>query len=344
MTTRGICVDAEGATLGPDCVLVRRTPGGFRAIRRDDASTVQKCLLDGDHDHDWLFHRCQSIADLLDKGELALAQIYGLHIPIGDLDDLQLKQLARVYFAKAGYNPDEPRIPKGDHGGGEWTTGDAIDAAPSSNVAPSAVPLRALDVESADTDGSPPMEFRIVSPDTDTAPQEAAPESNSSSETTAGVSPTRGTNPASTVGEREAASHHSPGNSGSAADYHGDAINPDYSIENLLFLLGTGGSSWALRRALAAIGVFRPTGFVTHHIVAQRALIADPARKVLERLGINVDGAVNGVFLPAAQHRRLHSIPYYTAINKALADAKTKAEAEDILRSIIRQLEEGSFP
>lgn len=113
--------------LGPDSVLVRRTPKGFRGIERDDATTVQKCLVGAHDDPDWLFDRCRHIAELLDNGELALAQIYGLHIPVGDLDDLQLKRLARVSFAKAGFNPGEPRIPKGDHGGGEWTTGDGPD-------------------------------------------------------------------------------------------------------------------------------------------------------------------------------------------------------------------------
>src|SRR5580693_564536 len=84
---RGICVDAEGAMRGPDCVLVRRTPGGFRAIDRAAASTLQKCLLDTDRDDDWLFQQCRHIAEALDKGEIALAQIYGLRIPISDLDD-----------------------------------------------------------------------------------------------------------------------------------------------------------------------------------------------------------------------------------------------------------------
>jgi hypothetical protein len=125
---RGICVDAEGAMLGPGCVLVRRTPSGFRGIERDAVSTIQKCVLDADHDHDWLFRQCRRIADALNNGDLALAQIYGLRIPIGDLDGPQLKRLAAISgLRKVGFNPDEPRIPKGDHGGGEWTDGGSGD-------------------------------------------------------------------------------------------------------------------------------------------------------------------------------------------------------------------------
>jgi hypothetical protein len=120
---RGICVDADGAMLGPDCVLVRRTRRGFRSIERDAASTLQKCVLDADHDQDWLFYQCGRIADALNNGEPALAQIYGLRIPIGDLEEWQLRRIARVGPAKAGFNPDEPRVPKGDSHGGEWTDG-----------------------------------------------------------------------------------------------------------------------------------------------------------------------------------------------------------------------------
>jgi hypothetical protein len=121
----GICVDAEGAMLGPDCVLVRRTSRGFRGLDREVALRLQKLLMGADRDRDWVFRRCQSIADALERGEVALAQIHGLRIPIAELDDWQLKRIALVAFARAGFNPDEPRIPKGDPNGGEWTSGNS---------------------------------------------------------------------------------------------------------------------------------------------------------------------------------------------------------------------------
>ncbi len=122
---RGICVDIEGAMLGPDCVLVGRTRHGFRALERGQASTLQKCVLHTAPDDDWLFRQCERISDALNKGEVALAQIYGLHIPVANLDDRTLRRLALTNVRKAGFNPDEPRIPKGEPHGGEWTTGDA---------------------------------------------------------------------------------------------------------------------------------------------------------------------------------------------------------------------------
>jgi hypothetical protein len=126
-----------------------------------------------------------------------------------------------------------------------------------------------------------------------------------------------------------------------------DAINPDYTIENLLLLLGTGGlgrAGRALIRALIRLGFPRSASDDAHHIVAQNARRADPARKILERLRIGIDDPANGVFLPRIRHKHLHSGAYYAAIEKALAGATTKSEAEEILRSIARRLAEGTFP
>jgi hypothetical protein len=115
---KGVCVDVQGAMLGPDCVLVSRTPTGYRPLSRDEAAVVQKCILRSDRDRDWLYGQCQRIANALSKGEVALAQIYALRIPVEEGD---------AAIAKAGYNPDEPRVPKGEPDGGEWTTGSVED-------------------------------------------------------------------------------------------------------------------------------------------------------------------------------------------------------------------------
>jgi hypothetical protein len=117
---RGICVDAEGATLGPDYTLVHRMPNSYWALDRRDAAALQKCVFGDERDADWLFRQCRHIADALNKGELALAQIHGLHLPVGELDGHLLKRIALI---KVDFNPDEPRVPQGDPHGGEWTTG-----------------------------------------------------------------------------------------------------------------------------------------------------------------------------------------------------------------------------
>jgi len=42
--SRGVVVDAEGAMLGPDCVLVRRAAAGYRCVRPEEAAAIQKML------------------------------------------------------------------------------------------------------------------------------------------------------------------------------------------------------------------------------------------------------------------------------------------------------------
>lgn len=129
-----------------------------------------------------------------------------------------------------------------------------------------------------------------------------------------------------------------------------DAINPDYSIENLLFGIGGGGgfvlsnASRALARTLAITGFRRAVGFEAHHIVPVRALPAAPARAALERFGININDAVNGVFLSEEQHSGLHTVKYYVSLNRALGGASTKAEAEQALQAIAEALKNGTFP
>src|SRR5712691_3263940 len=73
----GVVVDADGAMLGPDCVLVRRTPGGFRCLAPGEARALQAAMLGPGPDPDWLFEPSRRIAQALAAGETALAQIYG---------------------------------------------------------------------------------------------------------------------------------------------------------------------------------------------------------------------------------------------------------------------------
>jgi hypothetical protein len=133
----GITVDRDGAMLGPDCVLVRRTVQGYRCVGSGEAAALQEFLFAGGVEPDWLFGQCRRIAKALDGQEIALAQILGLRIPIEDLDSRQLSRLARAApFVKANFNPGQPRVPAGEPGGGEWTTGGGADE-------PTTVPPRA---------------------------------------------------------------------------------------------------------------------------------------------------------------------------------------------------------
>jgi hypothetical protein len=173
---RGVCVDAEGAMLGPDCILVRRTPHGFRALERGHAAALQRCVFDLARDDDWLFRQTQRVTDALDRGEIALAQIYGLYIPVSDLDDRQLKRIATISaLCKASYDPDEPRLPQGDPHGGEWTTGDpsTVGTSPdASDLSDSVTP--------ATTDGPATPGLYAMTTDDGSSPAPAANADNNS--------------------------------------------------------------------------------------------------------------------------------------------------------------------
>lgn len=89
-----------------------------------------------------------------------------------------------------------------------------------------------------------------------------------------------------------------------------------------------------------------------HHIVAGMAEAAAPARNVLEKFGIGINDAENGVFLPgpsvlnpmgAAFHRPLHSGAYYRTVNDILDYATTRQEAIDALNGIKQMLLTNKF-
>ncbi len=111
-------------------------------------------------------------------------------------------------------------------------------------------------------------------------------------------------------------------------------------------------SSRVLGRAMQKAGVPRPKGHAAHHVVAKKATAAQPARDVLERLGVGLDDAANGVFLPtsstpasgAANHLNLHTAGYYDAVNDALGGAQTQAQVLGILTDIAKKLQSGGFP
>ncbi|KXG08411.1 tRNA(Glu)-specific nuclease WapA [Anoxybacillus sp. P3H1B] len=52
-----------------------------------------------------------------------------------------------------------------------------------------------------------------------------------------------------------------------------------------------------------------------HHIVAQKAGKAEPARRILEKVGIGVNDKENLVRIKTGLHRRLHTTKYYQAVN-----------------------------
>lgn len=113
-------------------------------------------------------------------------------------------------------------------------------------------------------------------------------------------------------------------------------------------------SSERLDRNMRAAGMKRPPGTAAHHIVAGKAKLAKIAQEKLKRLGIGINDANNGVYLPCdsktpcddsgAIHSKLHTNQYYAAVNQLLEQASTPQQAIARLQWIAGELRGGRFP
>jgi len=110
-------------------------------------------------------------------------------------------------------------------------------------------------------------------------------------------------------------------------------------------------SSRTLRNNMIKVGKEVPDfKNAAHHIIAGGSKEAEDARKILEKFGISINDASNGVFLPtvkgvsdAAYHPSLHTDKYYNLVNALLGRAQTKEDAIKILDIIGQGLTDGSF-
>lgn len=87
-----------------------------------------------------------------------------------------------------------------------------------------------------------------------------------------------------------------------------------------------------------------------HHIVAGNSKKAEQAREILQKYGVDVNAADNGVFLPtnkgisnSAYHPSLHTDSYYRKVTEQLSQATSKQDVQDILADIAEQLKMGKF-
>ena len=108
-----------------------------------------------------------------------------------------------------------------------------------------------------------------------------------------------------------------------------------------------------LKAAMEEAGIQTPNyPYAAHHIVAGDAKRAQESREKLIELGIGINDAVNGVYLPtdkntltmATYHPSLHTNVYYDTVNERLRDATTYNEGVNALNKIRNELLNGTFP
>jgi hypothetical protein len=117
---RGLVVDSDGVMLGADCVLVRRTVRGFEAADSEQLAGLTKTVFADDARLRRLPQVLAGVVSALEEGDLVKAQLLGLALRLGKLDEAQLRRLSRAGgLAKdaISFDPDQPRDERG-----RWTT------------------------------------------------------------------------------------------------------------------------------------------------------------------------------------------------------------------------------
>ncbi len=131
--SRGLVCDQQGAMLGPaPLVFPVSGPGGrrlFQAVAAERLGEILKAAYGPDFRLDLAERtmQLQAVARALTENRMADALIGAVHLRLPELSEAAVQRLA----ALAKYSPDQPRVPKGNRDGGQWTRegGAAGDAA-----------------------------------------------------------------------------------------------------------------------------------------------------------------------------------------------------------------------
>ena len=158
--SRGLVCDQDGAMLGAaPLVFPVSGPGGgrvFQAVATERLGEILKAAYGPDFDLALAERtsQLQAIARALSENRMADALIGAVHLRLPELSEEAVGRLATL----AKYSPDQPRVPKGNPGGGQWTR-EGGAAAPAN---PLLVPLSATQV--AESEGNREFPFRRLTP------------------------------------------------------------------------------------------------------------------------------------------------------------------------------------
>jgi len=306
----------DGAMLGPECVLVRRTVSGFRCLAPGEAAAIQAPTLGPRCEPGWLFDQARRIADALAAGEIALAQIHGLRIPVNELDDATLQRLAQTaQFAKANFDPDQPRVPAGNPDGGQWTDADG-----------------AADVEDEDLDDDDEKW-----PDLDT--EDDAPDSESSGASDRSPPPTGGgdDDPPQIPSEQPRTTRERNRIARRSAEWLARAIAKDLTERVRTFSEIVQTTAWLAGNVPAILSYFDDPkdldelhdaaahprlGYDRHHIVERQRRSKDPLSN-WTRFGERLDARENLVQIPYWKHVEISS--WYSKRNDAFGGLTPRA-------------------
>ncbi|PWF45023.1 hypothetical protein C7C56_018640 [Massilia glaciei] len=84
-------------------------------------------------------------------------------------------------------------------------------------------------------------------------------------------------------------------------------------------------------------------GHASHHIVAEGAALAAGSRAILNKHGMNIDSAFNGMNMNMRYHNRLHSPVYHASVERALTGSVSYTDVAKRLSVIRAQIIIGVF-
>jgi hypothetical protein len=143
----GLACDDDGVTLGPMRLVDSATDTcGRRRYRLRPAAEIAQALRLAYESAPGEIERCQrglaDIAQLLTAGERARACIHAVQLAFPAIAPEAMAKLAHAASLQK-YNPNweqEPRVPGGNLGGGDWTT-DGSAGGGDANIRPAAAPM-----------------------------------------------------------------------------------------------------------------------------------------------------------------------------------------------------------
>ena len=114
------------------------------------------------------------------------------------------------------------------------------------------------------------------------------------------------------------------------------------TIDNVGYILKS--DSLILGKNLEQAGYERNDNEAAHHIVAAADPRAENARLILQKAGLDINSAFNGVFLNAVYHAGIHTDTYYEVVDVIMEGATTFSQVATRLSLIRGMLLSGTMP
>ncbi len=159
--SRGLVCDQQGAMLGPAPLVFPVSGAGgrriFQAVSAERLGEILKAAYGRDFRFDLAERtsQLQAIARALTENRMADALIGAVHLRLPELSETAVQRLA----ALAKYSPDQPRVPKGNPDGGQWTREGGATGEANSLLVPASARTQV-----AESEGNRVLAFRRLTP------------------------------------------------------------------------------------------------------------------------------------------------------------------------------------